>query len=125
MSHPSKILLAEDQTDLREMIALTLQMAGHQVTSAPDGGAALQAAQDFKPDLIILDIHMPVFDGFQVCEQLRAVQELNKIPIMLMSSLPAEQALATGEQAGANEYLRKPFELNTLIQRVDRLLSAS
>ncbi|HSS96594.1 MAG TPA: response regulator transcription factor, partial [Terriglobales bacterium] len=122
MSQPAKILLAEDQADLREMIAVTLRMAGHDVLAAPDGGAALQAAQASSPDLIIMDIHMPVLDGLQVCEQLREVEALSKVPVMLMSSLPIDQAQVTGEQVGANEYLRKPFELSHLIQRVDALL---
>lgn len=118
----AKILVAEDQEDLREMISATLRLAGHRVTSVPDGEAALRLAQQSQPDLIILDMHMPLLTGWQVCEKLRADQSLRSTPILLISGLANDDEIRAGLLAGAQEYIRKPFELSQLMQRVEALL---
>jgi DNA-binding response OmpR family regulator len=119
-----KILVAEDQSDLREMIGLTLSMAGYQVNTAPDGEAALREAAQFQPDLIILDVHMPGLSGCQVCAELQKESDLQRIPVLLMSGQASNEEIHTGLEAGAQEYIRKPFELNQLIERVGVLLSS-
>lgn len=121
----SKILVAEDQTDLREMIALTLRMAGHEVSAEPDGQAALRTAQQIHPDLIILDVHMPLLTGFEVCQLLQADETLRDVRILLISAMANDEEIQAGLNAGAHEWIRKPFELGHLIQRVDALLTES
>ncbi len=121
----SKILIAEDQADLREMIVLTLRLAGHDVADAPDGEAALLMALQLRPDLIILDMHMPLLTGWQVCEKLRADQSMHRTPILLISGMADREEIQAGLQAGAQECMRKPFELSQLMQRVEALLPAS
>lgn len=119
----SKILIAEDQNDLREMMTLTLEFAGHLVASAADGEAAVLRAREFQPDLIIMDVHMPLLDGCQVCEQIKSDETLKQTPILLISGMANAEEIQAGLQAGAQEYMRKPFELNHLIERVDALLT--
>ncbi len=120
----AKILVAEDQADLREMIALTLRLSGHQVEGAGDGRAAYQQAKATHPDLIILDQDMPHLNGRQVCRKLKAIGAFSHTPIVMISSLNDPVAIERSFNAGASEYLPKPFELAHLIQRVDALLTA-
>lgn len=119
-----KILVAEDQTELREMISLTLELAGYHVNTAPDGEAALQGATDFHPDLIIMDVHMPGLSGTEVCQRLQNSQSLQGTPVLLMSGMASNEEIQTAFAAGAHEYIRKPFELDQLIKRVDALLAS-
>lgn len=120
----SKILIAEDQSDLREMMGLTLEMAGYQVSTAPDGEAALRGASEFQPDLIIMDVHMPGLTGCEVCAQLLSLGILPHIPVLLISGMANNEEIQSALASGAHEYIRKPFELDHLISRVDTLLSA-
>ena len=122
-TRPTKILVAEDQTDLREMIAFTLQLAGHEVISAADGQEAIAQAKESRPDLIILDLHMPRLTGYQVCEKLKARDEFSETPILIISAKGNSDEVQAGLDAGAQEYIRKPFELDHLMQRVDALLT--
>lgn len=115
----SKILIADDQADLREMIQLGLSLSGHQVFAAPDGDVALQAAADFSPDLIIMDAQMPGPGSRALCAQL---QGLHNTPILLISGMADSAEIQAALQAGAREYLRKPFELHDLLERVKALL---
>lgn len=120
----AKILVAEDQAELREMIALTLRLSGHEVEGAGDGRAAYRQAQASYPDLIILDQEMPHLNGRQVCRKLKAIDALSHVPIMMISSLNDPVAIERSINAGASEYLPKPFEISYLMQRVDALLTA-
>jgi DNA-binding response OmpR family regulator len=120
---PATILVAEDQDDLREMLAYTLRLAGHDVVSAPDGEAAMVQAELSHPDLIILDMHMPFLDGAQVCERLKSQDEFQGTPILIISAQGSAEEVQAGLQAGAHEYLRKPFEINLLMERVEALLT--
>jgi DNA-binding response OmpR family regulator len=119
----SKILVAEDQTDLREMIALSLSLTGYEVLSVEDGEVAYLQAQRIRPDLIILDLDLPSLKGTEVCKRLKAMSSFAGTPIMIMSAYKSPTALEESLDAGAAEFLRKPFPLDTLIQRVDHLLS--
>ena len=119
----AKILIAEDQADLRQMIALTLELAGHQVVAAQDGEIAVQQAKETLPDLIILDLHMPGLNGAQVCERLKALDEFYGTPILIISAVANTDEVQAGLNAGAREYIRKPFELDHFMQRVEALLT--
>jgi DNA-binding response OmpR family regulator len=121
----SNILVAEDQTDLREMIASTLQLSGHNVVAAADGQEALERAESQTPDLIILDLHMPRLNGFEVCERLKAQEHFREVPILIISSGASREQVNASLKAGAQEYLPKPFDVNHLLQRVEALLTTA
>ena len=119
----ARILVAEDQSDLREMISFTLRLAGHQVVATTDGAQALQEAQDSRPDLIILDLHMPRMTGYEVCRQLKALDEFKDTPVIIISAKGSADEIQAGLDAGANEYIRKPFPIESLTSRVEALLA--
>lgn len=118
-----KILIAEDQADLREMIALTLRLAGFEVVAAADGEQAYQQANVALPDLIILDLEMPHLNGSEVCKKLKARQAFANTPVVIMSSHDNPVEIENSLRAGAREYIHKPFELNFLMDKVVTLLT--
>ncbi len=121
----AKILIAEDQEDLRNMIAQTLRLSGYEVVAAEDGERAYQEAKSTQPDLIILDYELPRLNGRQVCKRLKALDTFSETPIVIISSYGNPRYMEASLEAGAQEFIRKPFELNQLIDRVDMLLSTS
>lgn len=116
-----KVLVVDDQPELLEMMNVGLQLAGYQVATAADGPAALQAAARTTPDLVILDFHMPGLNGTCLCASLHQIA--NQAPILLISGMATADEVHASLQAGAQEYLRKPFELNQLLERVDVLIN--
>lgn len=116
-----KILVVDDQPELREMMQAGLQLSGYQVRTAPDGAAALRAAQGFSPDLVILDFSLPGLSGPSLCASL--YQQAGKAPILLISAMANAEQVQASMLAGAREYLRKPFELTQLLERIEALLS--
>jgi DNA-binding response OmpR family regulator len=127
-SQPSampNILVAEDQADLRDMITTSLELAGHHVIAATDGQQAIEQAEEQRPDLIILDLHMPRVNGFEVCEHLKAQETFRRVPILIMSAGGSREQIRASLDAGAQEYLAKPFDLDHLIRRVDALLTTA
>lgn len=120
----ARILVAEDQNDLREMISFTLRLAGHQVVATTDGAEALQQAQTTQPDLIILDLHMPRLTGYEVCRQLKALDAFKNTPVIIISAKGSPDEIQAGLDAGATEYIRKPFPIDNLTSRVQALLGA-
>ena len=117
-----KILIADDQPDLREMIRLSLSLSGYHVLTAPDGHVALEVAAGFGPDLIIVDARMPGPSGPALCARLHDLAATHGAPILLISGMADCAEIQAALEAGAREYLRKPFELNHLLDRVDALL---
>ena len=114
-----KVLVADDDGDLRELIAFTLMQAGHLVIKAGDGAAALKRFEEEGPDLVLLDINMPGFSGFQVCETIRA---RSRVPVMMLTVRGEEEDLVRALGLGADDYLTKPFSPRTLLARVKALL---
>ncbi len=110
-----KILVVEDEPALQETLIYSLQKQGYQVKSALDGEEAIQSAREFQPDLIILDIMLPVFDGFEVCRILR--QEMNT-PILMLTARDDEIDRVIGLELGADDYITKPFSMRELMARV-------
>jgi DNA-binding response OmpR family regulator len=113
------ILIVEDEAALRETLAYNLERSGYKVLSAIDGQVAIQVARQKKPDLIILDVLIPIFDGFEVCRILR--QETN-IPILMLTARDEEIDRVIGLEMGADDYLTKPFSMRELQARVKALL---
>ena len=117
------ILLVEDEENLHEALKLNLEMEGYEVTSAFDGTEALQAVQKEHFDLMVLDIMMPVLDGISVCENIRL--QNNEIPILILSARNSSADRVLGLNKGADDYLTKPFNLEELLLRVNKLIDKS
>ncbi len=118
------ILVAEDEKDIRELITFSLTFAGFQVVQAVDGQDALEKAQEIKPDLIMMDVRMPRMTGYEACAKMKGMDELKDIPVVILSAKGQESEIQTGLEAGAYEYILKPFAPDELIQRVKDILKA-
>ena len=110
-----KILVVEDEISLQEALAYNLKREGYVVTSVGDGESALITARQMYPDLIVLDIMLPVMDGFEVCRILR--QEMN-VPILMLTARDDEIDRVIGLEMGADDYITKPFSMREFLARV-------
>ncbi len=117
------ILVAEDERDIRELVAFTLQFAGHQVTQAQNGEIAVELAQKVLPDLILTDVRMPKMTGYEVCRALKEIESVKHIPVVILSAKGQDDEIETGKAAGAIDYILKPFDMAELQQRVNEILS--
>lgn len=117
-----RILVIEDEKDLAEMIKIRLEKEGWQVELAYDGEEGIRRAKSLKPDLITLDIRMPKLDGYEVCRQLKADKECKHIPILMITVRASEQDKKLGYEAGADDYLPKPYERDVLVSKIKALL---
>ncbi len=115
----ARILLAEDEAQIGDMVAFKLANAGHDVIRVADGEAALAAAARERPDAIILDVMMPGLDGFSVLGRLKADPSLSAIPVIMLPARGQERDVLSGLQGGAADYIVKPFSLKELLARVD------
>jgi len=111
----AKILVVEDEPALQETLVYNLTRQAYEVHSARDGQEALAAARDFRPDLIVLDIMLPILDGFEVCRILR--QEMN-VPILMLTARDDEIDRVLGLEMGADDYMTKPFSMREFLARV-------
>ena len=114
-----RVLVVDDHPALRRMLARSLSAEGFEVTVAPDGGAALVAAERAAPDVIVLDVAMPAIDGLSVCRRLRA--KGLPTPILMLTARDAVADRVAGLEAGADDYLVKPFAIQELIARLRAL----
>ena len=115
----SKILIVEDEPTLQETLEYNLSHQGYVVRVAGDGPGALEAARDFEPDLVLLDVMLPGIDGFEVCRILR--QESN-VPILMLTARDTEIDRVIGLEIGADDYLAKPFSMRELQARLKAML---
>jgi DNA-binding response OmpR family regulator len=113
-----KILVVEDDPDMVELVSFNLKKAGFLVGTAKDGIEALKKARSMRPDLILLDLLLPELDGYAVCETLHRNPGTASIPIIIISAVSSHLARLAGLEAGAVDFLRKPFELSDLLERV-------
>ena len=122
MHQPSKpsILLVEDEENLHEALKLNLELEGYQVTSAFDGIAAMKAVQNEYFDLIIMDVMIPEIDGFNVTQNIRLTN--TEVPILILSAKDSSADRVLGLKKGADDYLTKPFNLEELLLRVQKLI---
>jgi DNA-binding response OmpR family regulator len=118
----AKILIAEDERDIRELILFTLRYGGFDVTAVTNGEEAVEAARRENPDLILLDVRMPKLTGYDACRRLKADPLLRHIPVVFLSAKGQEAEVQTGLEAGAIEYILKPFSPDQLNKRVGELL---
>lgn len=116
----ANILLVEDEENLHETLKLNLEMEGYEITSAFDGAEALKAIANEYFDLIILDIMLPEIDGIRVLETVRVNN--NEVPVLILSAKNADADRVRGLKKGADDYLSKPFNLEELLLRVEKLI---
>ncbi|KJZ18862.1 response regulator transcription factor [Loktanella sp. S4079] len=116
------ILVADDDTQIRDVLRIALGQAGYTVAEASDGRAALEAAQSLSPNLIVLDIGMPEMDGLEVC---RALRKSSDVPILFLTAQSDEVDRIVGLELGADDYVAKPFSPRELVARVKAILKRS
>ncbi len=119
----AKILIAEDERDIRDLIELTLKYAGHEVIKTSNGADAVDLAPQVKPDLILLDVRMPRMTGYEACRVLKAMDGMKNIPIVFLSAKGQQSEMESGLDAGADAYILKPFAPDHLMQRVAEILN--
>lgn len=118
----STVLLVEDDPDIRHLVAYKLTKGGFDVVEAADGFAALAAAREKAPDLVILDVRMPRMSGLEVCRELRAGPLTETVPIIMLTARARPQDLELAYAAGATDYVVKPFSPRILLQHVESAL---
>ena len=121
----AKILIAEDDEFIRELLVTRLELAGYRTAEARDGRGALERWATFLPDVAILDINMPRLDGFGVLAALRDRDQLKKTPVLILTARTARADLERARSLGATDYLLKPFNDQNLLQRMSRLAQLS
>jgi DNA-binding response OmpR family regulator len=122
MSQSKKVLVAEDEPDIRQLITYSLQFAGFTVVQAVNGEDAVKKATKEQPDLILLDVRMPKMNGYEACAALKAQDSTKHIPVVFLSARGQETEIKHGLELGAEEYILKPFAPDELYKRVTTML---
>ena len=119
----AKILIAEDERDIRDLVALTLRFAGHEVIAATNGEEAVDLAPKINPDLILMDLRMPRMTGYEACKIMKTMPGIRDVPVVFLTARGQESEIQQGLGAGAEEYLLKPFAPDQLTERVKAILA--
>ena len=119
----ASILIVEDEANIVKLISIRLERLGHAIHSADNGVAALDIARAITPDLILLDVMMPILNGFQVLEKLKADPATARIPVLMLTARGHERDIVAGLEGGAEDYIIKPFSFPELIARVSTALA--
>jgi DNA-binding response OmpR family regulator len=114
-----KILIVEDESHIAELLQLYLEKEGYETMIAPDGGKAVEYFHSFDPDLVMLDIMLPVMDGWSVC---RKIRETSKTPIIMLTAKGETEDKVNGLESGADDYIVKPFEMKEVLARIHAVL---
>ena len=116
---PRRVLVIDDEADIRSLVVELLGRAGYEVLEAPDGRAGLRLLHQEVPDLVVLDVSMPILDGWQTLERIR---DLSDVPVILLTARDGELEKVRGLKTGADDYVTKPFGRQELLARVEALL---
>jgi DNA-binding response OmpR family regulator len=116
------VLVADDDDDIRALVSFRLERSGYAVLAASDGEEALGLALEHHPRLAVLDVMMPKLDGYQLTRRLRELEETRRMPVILLTARAQEADVARGFEAGADDYIRKPFSPHELRARVQAIL---
>lgn len=119
---PKTILVVEDEIDILKIIAFRLKKSGYKIISATGGKEALAILKETRPDLIVLDLVMPVIDGYEICKRVRENSALKNIPILILTASATTNMDEKVKAARANGYVLKPFEPKELLDKVKKLL---
>lgn len=120
----ANILVAEDERDIRELINFTLTFAGHKLTLAANGEEAVELAKQASPlpDLIMMDVRMPKLTGYEACREIKSIESLQGVPVVFLSAKGQDDEIQTGIDAGAIDYILKPFAPDELTVRISEIL---
>jgi DNA-binding response OmpR family regulator len=116
------ILIADDDPDILALVSFRLERAGYEVVQARNGEEAVQVALARRPDLAVIDVMMPRVDGYEATRQLRQHEQTSRMPIILLTARVQEEDIARGFDAGADDYVKKPFSPQELGSRVQAVL---
>ena len=116
------VLIVEDDRNIAELLQMYLEKEGYAVTIAPDGGKGLEKFRAIKPDLVLLDVMMPVMDGWSVCKAIRAESQT---PVIMLTAKGETDDKVTGLKSGADDYVTKPFEMKEVLARIEAVLRRS
>lgn len=119
----AKLLIAEDERDIRDLILFTLQFAGFDVEAARDGNEAVEKAQQGQFDLILMDVRMPRMTGYQACDRLKEIESTKDIPVIFLSAKGQEAEVQQGLEVGAEDYILKPFAPDHLTRKIKEVLA--
>src|SRR3989440_7607534 len=117
----TRVLIIEDERQLTEVLTYNLQREGYETIVAHDGQEGLRKAQTLLPDLILLDLMLPVLGGLEVCRELRGGERTRSIPIIMLTARAEETDQVVGFSLGADDYVTKPFSVKVLVQRIKAL----
>jgi two-component system, OmpR family, response regulator MtrA len=121
----ARIVVADDDVDIRDLVVFKMEQSGHEVVSVGDGAAALEACRAGVPDLVVLDVMMPGMGGLDACRALRLEPALARVPVILLTARAQESDIEQGFNAGADDYVVKPFSPRELASRVAAVLQRS
>ena len=119
----ARILVADDDVDIRELVEFKLSTLGHEIIAVNDGAAAVDACREYKPDLAVLDVMMPGMSGLDAIRVIRSDEAMADIPVILLTARAQESDVETGFDSGADDYITKPFSPRELASRVQALLA--
>jgi len=122
MTDKKRILIVDDEDDLRNMLKFRLEAMDYDVSEAVDGQEGLDRARSDRPDLIILDLMLPKIDGFKVCRMLKFDEKYKHIPIIMFTARAQEKDKQIGKEMGAEAYITKPFDPDILLDKIRELL---
>lgn len=120
-----RILVVDDEIYIVHILEFSLTMEGYTVLTASNGEEALKMIEQERPDLVVLDIMMPKLDGYEVCRHLRADERFGNLPVILLSAKGRPVDREAGLQAGADDYIAKPFSPRKLLEKIRELLDRS
>lgn len=122
-----KILIVDDQIEVRELVQVTLEIGDYQILTAENGQQAIEIAQAEHPDIILLDIMMPgsEVDGLEACRRLKADPAMTGVTIVMLSAKGQEGDIEAGKKAGADDYFTKPFSPIALIEKVEQVMGSN
>jgi DNA-binding response OmpR family regulator len=119
----STVVVADDDADIRDLVAFKLTQAGHAVVAVQDGPSALEAVRTAAPDLVVLDLMMPGLSGLDVCAELRRDPATAALPVIMLTARAQDGDVSTGFSVGADDYVVKPFSPRELLSRVQAVLA--
>jgi DNA-binding response OmpR family regulator len=117
-----RVLIADDEPNIVASLEFLMEQAGFEVKVAPDGAAALALVASFRPDLVLLDVMMPVKNGYEVCQHLKSDPATRAVKVVLLSAKGRDVEVAKGLELGADAYVTKPFSTRELVAKVQELL---
>lgn len=118
----ARIIVADDDREVRELIIFALRFAGHKVIGAQNGKEVIQLAHQLMPDLILMDVRMPIMNGYEACKTIKAENETKSIPVIFLSARGQEAEIQAGLSAGGDDYILKPISPDQLTKKVGLFL---